>query len=79
MSLEVAKVVAHVQEKTNGQYTNPEIATALALICGAICLGIGVLRVGFVLEFIPGKHLLRGLKYCTSTDFFFKPPPSPAS
>lgn len=54
MSLEVAKVVAHVKEKTGDTYSNPEIATALALICGAICLGIGLLRLGFVLEFIPG-------------------------
>lgn len=58
MSLEVAKVVAHVKDKTGDRYTNPEIATALALICGAICLGIGLLRLGFILEFIPGETLV---------------------
>lgn len=56
MSLEVAKVIAHVKEKTGGEYTNPEIATALGFMCGLICLGIGLLRIGFILEFIPGMY-----------------------
>lgn len=55
MSLEVAKVIAHVKEKTGDTYTNPEIATALAMICGIISAAIGILRIGFILEFIPGK------------------------
>lgn len=54
MSLEVAKVIAHVKETTKDDYTNPQIATALAFVCGIICLGIGLLRIGFILEFIPG-------------------------
>ena len=53
MSLEVAKVIAHVKKETGDAYTNPEIATALAFICGFICLGIGLLRIGFIVEFIP--------------------------
>ncbi|KAA8894621.1 sulfate permease [Sphaerosporella brunnea] len=53
MSLEVAKVIAHVQAKVGHAYTAPEIATALAFICGVICLVIGLARVGFILEFIP--------------------------
>ncbi|KAI5788944.1 sulfate transporter family-domain-containing protein [Peziza echinospora] len=53
MSLEVAKVIAHVKHSTHGQYTNAEIASALALITGIISAGIGFLRIGFILEFIP--------------------------
>ncbi|KAI5783648.1 sulfate permease [Geopyxis carbonaria] len=53
MSLEVAKVIAHVKEVTGDKYSNPEIATCLAFICGVICLGIGLMRAGFILEFIP--------------------------
>lgn len=60
MSLEVAKVIAHVQESTGKSYTNPEIATALAFICGIVCLGIGLIRAGFILEFIPGMPLPGG-------------------
>ena len=57
MSLEVAKVIAHVEEITGDKYSKPEIATALAFICGAICLGIGLIRAGFILEFIPGMYI----------------------
>ena len=61
MSLEVAKVIHHVKETTGDKYSNPVIATALALVCGVICLGIGILRIGFILEFIPGKFLCNQL------------------
>lgn len=52
MSLQVGKVVAKVQDKVGDKYTAPEIATFLSLICGGIAAGIGLLRVGFILEFI---------------------------
>ncbi|CAK9440962.1 uncharacterized protein LODBEIA_P48310 [Lodderomyces beijingensis] len=52
MSLQVGKVIAHVQSKYGNQYSPPEIATFLALICGGIATGIGILRLGFILEFI---------------------------
>ena len=52
MSLEVAKVIHHVQ--ANHDIPAPVIASALAMICGLICLALGLLRVGFLLEFIPG-------------------------
>lgn len=52
MSLQVGKVVAKVQAAAGDQYTAPEIATFLSLICGGIAAGIGLLRLGFILEFI---------------------------
>jgi solute carrier family 26 (sodium-independent sulfate anion transporter), member 11 len=54
MSLEVGKVISHVQSQTGGDiYTAPEIATALAFITGMIVLGVGLLRLGWLVEFIP--------------------------
>ncbi|KAF5135622.1 hypothetical protein DV495_000685 [Geotrichum candidum] len=54
MSLQVGrtiqKVIEHHPEFT-GQ--GPLIAAALTLLCGGISLGIGLLRLGFILEFIP--------------------------
>lgn len=52
MSLQVANVIKHVQ-KSHPEYTGPEIAVALAFICGFIVLGIGLLRIGRIVEFIP--------------------------
>lgn len=52
MSLQVSKVIAKVQEQNGDKYSAPEIATFLALICGGISAGIGILRLGFILEFI---------------------------
>ncbi|KAH3663439.1 hypothetical protein WICMUC_005965 [Wickerhamomyces mucosus] len=51
MSLEVSKVITKVQKK-DPTLSGPVIATSLSLICGAIALGIGILRLGFLLEFI---------------------------
>lgn len=54
MSLEVAKVIASVQAKPGGElYTAPVIATSLAFITGFIVLAIGLLRLGWLVEFIP--------------------------
>lgn len=52
MSLEVATVIAKVNAKHKGQWSSPEIATTLALFCGFITLGIGLLRLGWIVEFI---------------------------
>ncbi|KAG8732946.1 hypothetical protein FRC12_019028, partial [Ceratobasidium sp. 428] len=46
MSLQVANVIKHVQQSHPNVYTGPEIAVALAFICGFIVLGIGLLRIG---------------------------------
>ncbi|GAA5931904.1 hypothetical protein JCM1841_006791 [Sporobolomyces salmonicolor] len=54
MSLEVARVIQHVQSQPGGEaYPAPVIATAIAFLCGIIVLGIGLLRLGWIIEFIP--------------------------
>ncbi|GHJ83974.1 hypothetical protein NliqN6_0376 [Naganishia liquefaciens] len=53
MSLQTANVIAHVQRTHPGQWDNTTIATGLAFICGFIVLGIGLLRLGWIIEFIP--------------------------
>ncbi|CUM46148.1 uncharacterized protein AC631_04585 [Debaryomyces fabryi] len=52
MSMQVGKVIQHVQSKVGDKYEPAEIATFLSLICGGIATGIGLLRLGFILEFI---------------------------
>jgi len=53
MSMEVGKIITSVQAKYGDKYTGPEIATTLSLLCGAITFGIGLLRLGFIVELIP--------------------------
>ncbi|CAE6378653.1 unnamed protein product [Rhizoctonia solani] len=53
MSLQVAAVIKDVQKSHPGVYTGPEIAVGLAFICGMVVLGIGLLRIGRIIEFIP--------------------------
>ncbi|KAK5961498.1 sulfate permease PWA37_001359 [Arxiozyma heterogenica] len=53
MSLETAKVIAKVSEKyPDGSIDAAVIASTLALLCGIISLGIGLLRLGFLVELI---------------------------
>jgi sodium-independent sulfate anion transporter 11 len=52
MSLTVSKVIAHVQARAPGEWEGHEIASTLAVICGFIVLGIGLLRIGWLVEFI---------------------------
>lgn len=53
MSLQTANVIARVQKSHPGEWAPEVIATALAFICGFIVLGIGLLRLGWLVEFIP--------------------------
>ncbi|GFZ49948.1 Sulfate permease 2 [Saitozyma sp. JCM 24511] len=53
MSLETGIIVTDVMSQYPGKWTAPEIATCLAFICGFIVLGIGLLRIGWLVEFIP--------------------------
>jgi hypothetical protein len=53
MSLTVAQIITSVHKAHPNQWTNPEIASTLAVITGFIVLGIGLLRIGWLVEFIP--------------------------
>ncbi|TDZ17512.1 Sulfate permease 2 [Colletotrichum orbiculare MAFF 240422] len=52
MSQLVGNIVLRVQD-THPQYEAPQIAQALAVISGAVLLGIGLVRLGWIVEFIP--------------------------
>ncbi|KAK6464172.1 high affinity sulfate permease [Scheffersomyces coipomensis] len=53
MSAQVGKVIASVQSAVGtAKYQPQDIATFLNLICGGIALGLGIFRLGFILEFI---------------------------
>lgn len=53
MSLTVSQIIKHVQNKHGDQWGGPQIATTVAFICGLIVLAIGILRLGWLVEFIP--------------------------
>ncbi|GAA5823562.1 hypothetical protein JCM11251_000681 [Rhodosporidiobolus azoricus] len=53
MSLQVSKVIEHVHKQEGGaDIPGYIIGTVLALLCGIIVLGIGLLRLGWIVEFI---------------------------
>jgi solute carrier family 26 (sodium-independent sulfate anion transporter), member 11 len=53
LSLETSKVIARVQAKYGDRWSAPQIASTTAFICGFIVLGIGILRIGRIVELIP--------------------------
>ncbi|KAL7283193.1 hypothetical protein ACG7TL_002620 [Trametes sanguinea] len=53
MSLTVAQIIKHVNESHPGEWSGPQIATTVAFVCGFIVLGIGLLHLGWLVEFIP--------------------------
>ncbi|KAF8578171.1 sulfate permease [Ramaria rubella] len=53
MSLETEKVISRIMKVHPGQWDAPTIATTLAFVCGCIVLGMGLLRLGWIVEFIP--------------------------
>ncbi|KAH8117425.1 high affinity sulfate permease [Phellopilus nigrolimitatus] len=53
MSLTVSQIIKHVNESHPNVWAAPTIATAVSFICGFIVLGIGILRLGWIVEFIP--------------------------
>jgi sodium-independent sulfate anion transporter 11 len=53
MSLETGNIINAVMAAHPNEWTAPVIATCLAFICGFIVLGIGLLRLGWLVEFIP--------------------------
>ena len=58
LSTEVGKIVTRTQAKYGDEFTASEIATTLALISGGIVLGIGLLRLGFIVELISLPAIL---------------------
>ena len=52
-SLLVGEVISHVQESNPDEYTNTQIAHALSMLSGAVMLFFGLLRLGWIIEFIP--------------------------
>ncbi|KAH9934918.1 sulfate permease [Fomitopsis serialis] len=53
MSLTVSQIIAYVNDHHPGVWASTQIATTLAFICGFIVLGLGILRLGWIVEFIP--------------------------
>jgi len=53
MSLQVSQIIKYIDNKHPNEWSNPEIAVNLAFVCGFIILGIGLLRLGWLVELIP--------------------------
>ncbi|KAI0646824.1 sulfate permease [Trametes meyenii] len=53
MSLTVSRIIATVNEHHPNEWPGHQIATTVAFICGFIVLCIGLLRLGWLVEFIP--------------------------
>ncbi|KAJ6455810.1 sulfate transporter family-domain-containing protein [Mycena sanguinolenta] len=53
VSLIMSQIIGRVTAAHPGQWEGPEIATTVAFICGFIVLGVGLLRLGWIIEFIP--------------------------
>ncbi|KAF7789562.1 hypothetical protein EIP86_000508 [Pleurotus ostreatoroseus] len=53
MSLTVSQIISYVNDRHPGVWEGPQIATTVAFICGFIVLCIGLLRLGWIVEFIP--------------------------
>jgi sodium-independent sulfate anion transporter 11 len=53
MSLTVSRIIANVEAAHPGKWEGPQIATTVAFVCGFIVLGIGLLRLGWLVDFIP--------------------------
>ncbi|KLO18575.1 high affinity sulfate permease [Schizopora paradoxa] len=53
MSLTVSQIIKAVNHSHPNEWEPQTIATTVSFICGFIVLGIGLLRLGFIVEFIP--------------------------
>jgi sodium-independent sulfate anion transporter 11 len=53
MSLTVGHIIQGIESNHPGEWARPQIATVLAFMTGFIVLGVGLLRLGWLVEFIP--------------------------
>ena len=53
MSLTVSQIIKYVDQRHPNEWEGPQIATTVAFISGFIVLCIGLLRLGWIVEFIP--------------------------
>jgi sodium-independent sulfate anion transporter 11 len=53
MSLLIGEIIGDIEASHGKIWPRPQIATTISFICGFITLGIGLLRIGWVVEFIP--------------------------
>ncbi|KAJ7470535.1 sulfate transporter family-domain-containing protein [Mycena latifolia] len=53
VSLIMSQIIGRVTAAHPGQWEGPEIATTVAFISGFIVLGVGLLRLGWIVDFIP--------------------------
>ncbi|TRM58869.1 sulfate permease [Schizophyllum amplum] len=57
MSLLVSQIIKSVESSHPGQWDAPLIATTVSFMCGFIVLGIGLLRLGWIVDFIPAPAI----------------------
>ena len=53
MCLEVANIISHITDVYGDRWGPVQIAVTLSFICGFIVLAVGLLRIGWIVEFIP--------------------------
>ncbi|KAL1728625.1 sulfate transporter family-domain-containing protein [Schizophyllum commune] len=53
MSLTVAQIIREVDAAAPGVFSGAQVGNTLSFICGFIVLAIGMLRLGWLIEFIP--------------------------
>ena len=71
MSLLVGQTVTRVVS-ADPTITGPEIAVALSLFTGIIAMFIGLVRLGILVDFIPGKYTITiKINYMIKISFFF--------
>lgn len=73
MSLTVSQIIKHVQTTHPKEWQGPEIATTVSFLCGFIVLGVGLLRLGWIVEFIPlpaVRSVRRNLRTPSGTKFY---------
>jgi sodium-independent sulfate anion transporter 11 len=49
----MAQIIIYVDSRYPDKWSSPQIATTVAFVCGFIVLGIGLLRLGWLVELIP--------------------------